>query len=406
MRLALLVEYYPPSRASAAVQMSDLALAFARQGHDVTVFTTSPEAQAPAVQHDDAGVRVLRVPTAKVKGMGLVQRAMSEIFMSLALWRGARRCGLSLRDFDGVIWYSPTIFLAPFVACIKQRSGARAYLILRDLFPQWAVDAGVMRRGPAYWFFRLFERFQYYVADVIGVQSPANLAQVRKDTRGGRRIEVLYNWIEVDRAEPAATDLLRREGLTGKRILVYGGNMGVAQDVDNLVRLAERLRDCSDVAMLLVGAGSEVERLRGEFAQRRLANVVLVDEVDPDEFRAVLRQCHVGLITLDRRLTTHNIPGKLLAYLEAGLPVAASVNPGNDLLTMIEGSGAGIGFVNGSDAEFAEATRALVCDASRCGAMSRAARALLVERFSVDSVTAQLLSSLTPRETLEAASTA
>ncbi|HYH42220.1 MAG TPA: glycosyltransferase family 4 protein [Burkholderiales bacterium] len=405
MRLALLVVYYPPSRASAAVQMSDLAASFTRQGHEVTVFTTSPEAPAALVE-EVAGVRVVRVPTGRVKEMGLLKRAISEIFMSLALWRGARRCGVRVEDFDGVIWYSPTIFLAPFVAWIKRRSRARAYLILRDIFPQWAVDAGVMRRGPAYYFFRVFERFQYRVADVIGVQSPANLAQVRADTHGRRRLEVLYNWIDVDRTEPLSSGLVERHGLAGKRILVYGGNMGVAQDMDNLVRLAERLRGHGGVALLLVGAGSDVERLRRVLSERALVNVVLVDEVDPDEFRAVLRRCHVGLITLDRRLTTHNIPGKLLAYLEAGLPVAASVNPGNDLLTIIQSSGAGIGFVNGNDEEFAQATLALACDEARRADMSNAARALLAERFSIESVTGQLLSALEDPVSLEPAAAA
>lgn len=403
MRLALLVEYYPPSRASAAVQMSDLAAAFTRQGHHVTVFTTSPTLQHPVVK-DEAGVSVLRVPTAKVKGLGLVRRAASEILMSVALWRGVRRCRVGVDDFDGLIWYSPTIFLAPFVWWLKFRSGGRAYLILRDIFPQWAVDAGVMRRGPAFYFFRLFERFQYFVADVVGVQSPANLEHVRADTGGRRTLEVLYNWIEVARSEPKSTDLVDQAGLAGKRVLVYGGNMGVAQDMDNLVRLAMQLRARDDVAMLLVGAGSEVERVRRILLKRGLTNVILRDEVDPDEFRAVLRQCHVGLITLDRRLTTHNIPGKLLAYLEAGLPVAASVNAGNDLLTMITESGAGIGLVNGRDTEFAQATLALVSDPGRCEEMSRNARTLLLERFSVDSVTRQLLHAVSDRAALKPAS--
>jgi glycosyltransferase involved in cell wall biosynthesis len=180
--------------------------------------------------------------------------------------------------------------------------------------------------------------------------------------------------------------------------------MGVAQDMDNLVRLATRLRSRDDVALLLVGAGSEVPRLRAALSAAGLANVVLVDEVDSEHFRAVLRRCHVGLITLDRRLTTHNIPGKLLAYLEAGLPVVASINAGNDLIAMLTESGAGIGFVNGSDEEFAGETLALVVDAARCAKMSRNARALLAQRFSVETATRQLLTALSGGEALEAAS--
>jgi glycosyltransferase involved in cell wall biosynthesis len=399
MKLALLVEYYPPSRASAAVQMSDLASAFARHGHEVTVFTTSPDATSAAVTEQAPGITVLRVPTSKTKGIGLARRALSEIFMSHALWRGTRHCRLRVDNFDGVIWYSPTIFLAPFVAWLKRRSGARAYLILRDIFPQWAVDAGVMRRGVAYHFFRAFEGFQYRTADVIGVQSPANLDHVLGDT--GRRddVEVLYNWLELDRPEPAAHAIRDAHALEGKRILVYGGNMGVAQDVDNLVRLAQAVRVEPQIHLLLVGSGSEVARLKRVLIERELTNVTLTDEVDPEQFRAILRRCAIGLITLDRRLSTHNIPGKLLAYLEAGLPVLASVNPHNDLLTILHESGAGIGFVNGQDRELAQCAIELARDAERCRAIAERARVLARERFSVERAVQQLTSALGERST-------
>jgi glycosyltransferase involved in cell wall biosynthesis len=337
----------------------------------------------------------VRVP-AKAKGFGLVRRGFSEIFMSLALWRGSRRCRVDVEHFDGVIWYSPTIFLAPFAAWLKRRSRTRGYLILRDIFPQWALDAGVMRRGPAYYFFRACELFQYRTADVIGVQSPANLAVFAGSPRRGRDIEVLFNWIDLTRSEPAPSDLVDGHGLAGKRILVYGGNMGVAQDVDNLLRLARRIRPCADIALLLIGSGSEAARLATAIADERLENVVLADEIPAEEFRSVLRRCHVGLITLDRRLTTHNIPGKLLAYLEAGIPVVASVNAGNDLLDIIAEAQVGMGFVNGDDAAFAQAAVDLVRDPARCQAISANARALARERFSVDAIMHQLLAHFAP----------
>lgn len=134
--------------------------------------------------------------------------------------------------------------------------------------------------------------------------------------------------------------------------------------------------------------------MRRTIVEWRLTNVAIVDEVDPETFRAILRRCNVGLITLDTRLTTHNIPGKLLAYLEAGLPVVASVNPGNDLLTMLTDSGAGLGFVNGEDEAFARATRELVLDPVRCASMSQSARTLAAERFNVEAIARQITLSL------------
>jgi glycosyltransferase involved in cell wall biosynthesis len=397
MKLALLVEYYPPSRTSAAVQMADLATALARHGHEVTVFTTSSEVTSPSFRKEAGGVTVLRVPTGKVKGIGLVRRAISEMLIPFDLWRAARRLAIPARDFEGIVWYSPTIFLAPFVAWLKRRSGGCAYLILRDIFPQWAVDAGVMKRGAAYYFFKCVELYQYQVADVIGVQSPGNVEHFVVEGRVPSNMEVLFNWIDLRRAEPAASDLLTRHRIAGKRVVVYGGNMGIAQDVDNLLRLAENIRSYDEIRLLLVGSGTEVERLRRALVERDLTNVVLADEVPPEEFRSVLRLCEIGLISLDRRLTTHNIPGKLLTYLEAGLPIVASMNPGNDLFGILAHSGAGIGVLNGHDTALAEAVANLIQDRARHASMSENARALARERFDVEAIQRQLTASLSVR---------
>lgn len=392
MRIALVVDAFAPS---AGVLMFDLAKVLARDGHAVTVITPAPDRATPCLFDEATGMTFLRIHTGKLRGIGLVRRALNELLMPARLWRGARQSQeLSLR-LDAVVWYSPNIFFGPFVAWLKHKTGARTYLVLRDIFPEWAVDAGVMRRGIAYWIFKAFERYQYRVADVIGVQSPANLAYFKKRRPHNSKLEVLFNWADLSRPEPPQTDLLARLGLTGKRILVYGGTMGVAQDMENILRLAEQLRGLDGLRLLLIGGGSEVPRLKRLVASQNLANVVFVDEVAPDVFRAVLRGCHIGLISLDRRLKTHNIPGKLLAYLECGLPVVASVNPGNDLLSILPESGAGEALLNGQDTELAALVMRILRDDALRLRMSASALALAQRRFNVETTTRQLINALT-----------
>ena len=112
--------------------------------------------------------------------------------------------------------------------------------------------------------------------------------------------------------------------------------MGVAQGAGILLGLAQRLVSRRDIGFLFVGRGSEVHHLRTEAVLRRLDNVAFFDEIDPSEIPGLYAQCHVGVVTLDPRHTTHNIPGKFLSYLRAGLPVLASINSGNDLARLIE----------------------------------------------------------------------
>ncbi|PJJ96601.1 glycosyltransferase WbuB [Lysobacteraceae bacterium NML91-0213] len=347
MRLLVIVDTYVPARISGALQMRDLVREMRAQGHDPTVVVPAPEqTEGWRIEHVD-GVEVLRVKTLQTKDIGKARRALAEWWLPYGLLQGLRRSPLAATQWDGLVWYSPTIFLGPMVRALKRQWGARGYLILRDLFPDWTVDAGIMRKGLVYRWFKRVERQQYAVADVIGVQTPANAALVRLDSPPGASIEVLNNWLAAPPATASSIDLATGP-LAGRTVFAYTGNMGVAQGMDCLVDLALRLRDREDVGFLFVGRGSEVPRLRRIVTEQGLENVMFVDEVDAHEIPGLLAQCHVGLIALDPRHTTHNIPGKLLTYLHAGLPVLARINAGNDLEDLIHSEGVGLA-VSGDD---------------------------------------------------------
>ena len=289
-----------------------------------------------------------------------------------ARWRRTR--------WDGLVWYSPTIFLGPMVRALKRECGCRGYLILRDLFPDWAVDAGILRKGLVYRAFKHVERGQYAAADVIGVQTAANIPRVAADSPPGATIETLHNWLAKPAVARPAIDLSTGP-LAGRTIFAYTGNMGAAQGMDCLIDLAYRLRGRRDVGFLFVGRGSDVPRLRAMAEAQGLDGVQFIDEVDSDAIPGLLAQCHVGLIALDPRHTTHNIPGKLLTYLHAGLPVLARINPGNDLEALINDEG--IGFVVAGDRqeELQRCAEELLGSPSLRGSMGAAARRLVEREF-------------------------
>jgi glycosyltransferase involved in cell wall biosynthesis len=124
-------------------------------------------------------------------------------------------------------------------------------------------------------------------------------------------------------------------GLAGRKIFVYAGNMGVAQGTTILIDLAERLLNRVDIGFLFVGRGSDRQRLQQDVKARGLDNVAFLDEIVSAEIPGLYKQCHIGIVALDSRHKTHNIPGKFLSYLQAGLPVLACINAGNDLEKMI-----------------------------------------------------------------------
>jgi glycosyltransferase involved in cell wall biosynthesis len=374
--------------------MHDLATELHRRHHEVIVLTPSDKISNNVEVTCESGPQVVRVKTRKIKGAWKVFRALEELRLSNVLWRRARRFLLQ-HPADLIVFYSPTIFLAPLVRRLKSLWQCPTYLILRDIFPAWAVDAGLLRKRLIYHFFRKNEILQYDVADRIAVQSPANLQYFAREFPSRRyRLEVLYNWMRLRVENLPVTNYRAQLSLQGKIVFLYGGNLGVAQDVDNIVRLAQRLAQHDDIRFLLVGEGSEVPRLRRLLAEKRLYNIQILPAVRPLEYLAMLSEFDIGLLSLDRRLNTHNVPGKLLGYMYWSKPTLASVNPGNDLFEILGSDQAGFCFLNGDDDNLCAAALRLAGDPELRDRMGKNARSLLERLFSVGTAARQITNQL------------
>jgi len=341
MKIAIVSNEFPPLMSSGAVQVRDLAKEFALDGHDVTVITATNGLQKSYDIEQYKEYRVVRFPAFRTKDVGYLRRTINEILTPLKMLSGIRKSPISKTKWDGVIWYSPTIFLGPVARYLKKTGECRGYLIVRDIFPDWAVDMGLISKGLPYRVLKLFENYQYSVADVIGVQAKGNLPYFSNwDMKRGTKVEVLNNWLSHVGSRPSSISI-KDTRLAGRKIFIYAGNMGVAQGLEILFQLAFNLKERKDIGFLFVGRGSEMERFRRDATFRSLDNVLLFDQIDADEIPSLYKQCHVGMLSLDVRHKTHNIPGKFLSYIASGLPVLASVNPGNDLIDLINHSGTG-----------------------------------------------------------------
>ena len=382
--------------------MHDMALEFHRQKHEVIVLTPSDRVSKNIEVTSEFGFPVVRVKTRNIKGAWRAFRAIQESRLSRVLWRRAKPFLLQ-HPADLIVFYSPTIFWASLVRRLKSIWHCPVYLILRDIFPAWAVDAGILRKGLIYYFFRRKEILQYEIADRIAVQSPANLEYFNREFRTrGYRLEVLYNWMNLQVENLPSTNYRTRFGLQDKVVFVYGGNLGVAQDVDNIVRLAHRLVNHNRIHFLLVGEGSEVPRLRKLLAEQCLQNVQLLHAVSPSEYLALLSEFDVGLLSLDRRLKTHNVPGKLLGYMYWCKPTLASINPGNDLFEILEKNHAGFCLLNGDDDGLCAAALRIANNADLREKMGKNARSLLERMFSVETAVRQITSQFQEQEIFEA----
>jgi len=391
LQIALISTDYPPLRTSAAVQLRDLARQLAALGHRPVMIVPSLTSDKPWTIERAEGIEVLRIAAPPTRAASHIRRALAEMWLPFAMLRNVRRSPFRSAKWDLLVWYSPPIFFGPLIWALRNASGARTYLILRDIFPEWAVDLGILKKGPAYLLLKAVAAFQYAVADTIGVQTESNLAYLPNWTKSARRrVEVLHNWLAVMPNAGSSIDIARTE-LAGRKIFVYIGNMGVAQGIEIFIDLIQCLRHRKDIGFLFVGRGSEFPKLEAERVSRDLDNVLFFDEIDSSEIPGLLAQCQVGLVALHPDHKTHNIPGKFVSYARYGLPVLARVNGGTDLERLIEERGVGRVYVGYAVDELKRLAEELADDDGLRNSMSERGRELGRIMFSPETAARQIV---------------
>lgn len=397
MKICIIVDdYMPNSIKVAAKMMHELAFEYIKQGHQVTVLTpnTYQDESYKITKLDD--ISVISFKSGEIKNVGKVKRAINESLLSYKAWNTTKDI-LKKDKHDLIVYYSPSIFFGTLVKKLKKLWNVPSYLILRDLFPQWAVDQKLIREGSAIEkYFRYFEKLNYNSADKIGLMSKKNLDFFNKNTNIKKNTEVLYNWASNEPVEN--TNYYKKKlGIEDKIVFLYGGNIGHAQDMMNIVRLAKNMKDEVKVHFVLVGAGDEVELVENSIKKDNISNIILLSSVSQDEFKKMLAEFDIGLFTLHKDHTTHNFPGKLLGYMVQKLPILGSINKGNDLKEIVENANAGLISINGEDELFLANARKLLDDSYR-KKIGKNANELLLSTFSVESASKQILDSFKRNE--------
>lgn len=390
MKICIIVDdYMPNSIKVAAKMMHELACEFVFQGHQVSVITPDTTVSSIAIEKLD-GVDVYRFKSGEIKNVSKVKRAINETLLSFNAWKN---CKDVLKDnpHDLIIYYSPSIFFGPLVYKLKKLWNVKSYLVLRDFFPQWTIDNKIIKEHSLItYYFKFFERINYSVADKIGVMSEKNLEWFTKYYKTNKPLEVLYNWADLKKFDGQENIYRKRLKLEDKIIFFYGGNLGQAQDMMNIIRLAIKMKDQKNAHFVLVGAGDEYSLIKDAIYNQNIKNITLLPSVNQEEYKQMLYEFDIGLFTLNKNHNTHNFPGKLLGYMVQELPILGSINPNNDLKDILEEVNAGLVTINGEDKLFYENAKKLLEIKNRIQ-IGKNAKKLLVEKFSVESAVKQII---------------
>ena len=393
MKIVLVAIHYPPFKSSCAVQMSDLADEFAFQNHSVTVLTPDSSIEENFLIEKVKGIDVIRLKTSKLLDLGNFKRAINEFIMPFQMIINIKRSGFKLDNLEGVVWYSPSIFFGPFINFLCRKSSCNSYLILRDIFPEWAHDLGLIRKGPIYLFFKCIAYYQNRIATTVGVQTESNLDYFIKD-RNNPKYEVLNNWISDNKKEKSSINI-DQTNLSGKKVIIYIGNMGVAQGLDFILQSMKLIHETDDqIGFLFVGRGTYLEEMKEFCLSNNLTNTLFRDEISPDQIPNLLKQATLGLVSLDSRHKSHNIPGKFLSYLQSGLPTIAKVNANTDLSKLILNRKVGKVYTEDSVQEFNDILIKYIHNRDELQAFSKNSHLLANEFFSSEVAVKQIQKSL------------
>ena len=369
----------------------DLIHELVRHGHDVyAVCAQKREAGAKTELSLECGAKVLRVLIGKNKKANPIVKGITTL-RAPSMYIGAIKKYFEGVKFDLVMYPTPPVTQYKTVRFIKKRDGAKSYLLLKDIFPQNAVDIGMMRKGGLkgiiYKHFRKTERRLYSISDKIGCMSEANREYVLKHNPEipSEKVEVCPNSIEfldMRVSDEKRQEVRERYSLpTDKRIFVYGGNLGRPQGIPHLMRCLDEASSIEGAHFLVVGDGTEYKKLREFVDSRAGAPITLIGKLPKEEYDTLCAACDVGLIFLDHRFTIPNFPSRLLAYMQAALPVISVTDPNTDVGKVITEAGFGWSSVSGDPAEFSAIVKEAVT--AELDSMGERAICYLKENYTV-----------------------
>lgn len=366
---------------------TELAEEFLKHGHKVYVITLLEKKYNEETSYkNEYGLNVLRLKCGNMFNVNMFTKGITTVSIPYRFKKAINRYFSDIK-FDLVIYPTPPITFVSAVKYIKKRDNCRSYLILRDIFPQNGVDLGIIKNKILYWYFRSKEKQLYKISDYIGCMSQGNVDYAAKFNKiDTSKLEILYNWTKVRNDESSGNETTYREkyGLEDKMVAIFGGNIGAAQELEFLIELIKLYRDRDDIIFLIIGKGTEKEKIKKIIEREKLSNVLMKDHMLSREFELLVRECDIGLINLDRRFSIPNIPSKTLSYFKAGIPILAAIDKNTDYGTLLENADAGLWSITGDIERYRDNFEKLINDGELRKRMGANGRKFLEENFTVE----------------------
>jgi len=333
----------------------DLMREFSKNDHQLYIVSPSErrDKQSTSIKKEK-NAYLLNVKTLNIQKTNFVEKGFSTLTVEKFFLKAIKKFFKDVK-FDLVIYSTPPITFTNLIKYIKKRDNAKSYLLLKDIFPQNAVDMKMLsEKSFLFRYFRKKEKELYHISDKIGCMSQANVdfllkynSEIAKD-----KTEINPNSIEVkNHIQPSVKqkNIIRfKFGIPqDRKIFIYGGNLGKPQGIDFLVETLDAIKNNNNIFFVIVGSGTEHGKIRNWMEDNRPNNILLLSALPKTEYDELVRCCDVGLIFLHKDFKIPNYPSRLLSYLEYKMPVLAATDQNTDVGTDLTKNGCGIAVYSG-----------------------------------------------------------
>ena len=302
-------------------------------------------------------IHLLKVKTGNITKTNFIEKGIATLSIQRQYLK-AINSYFKDTHFDLLMFSTPPITFEKVVQYFKNRHKCIVYLMLKDIFPQNAVDIGLIKKNSIiYKYFRKKEKKIYAFSDYIGCMSPANMSFIIKNNPeiDENKVELFPNTIQVKpRDTKTCTFKFRKKfNIPNDAVLfIFGGNLGVPQGIDFLLDCLDGMRNFSKAYFLIVGDGTEKERIKKKTLNLDLKNIIIHDQMRIEDYNQLLSECDIGLILLDRRFTIPNYPSRILSYMDMSLPILAATDRSSDIKDLLKEAKCGLWSYSGDKKDF------------------------------------------------------
>lgn len=336
----------------------DLLRKFAFEGHEVFIVCSFERKLRKQTNYINYGsVHILGVKTLNITKTNIFEKGISTLLIEYQFKNAINKYFYNY-NFDLILYSTPPITFSNLINYLKIKYQAKSYLLLKDIFPQNAVDLGLIRKnGLIHKFFKKKKKQLYKISDFIGCMSPANVDYVLRNNNNidVNKVEVCPNSIELSYL-PQDFDINEFKQKYGipldSKIAIYGGNLGKPQGIDFLIDVLKSNINRSDVFFVVAGAGTEFYKLKKFLTNQNPNNLLLLNTLPKNDFDKLVMVSDIGLIFLSRKFSIPNYPSRLLMYLENKIAILLATDENTDVGSIAEKNNYGFGVTSGDLAGF------------------------------------------------------